>query len=43
MFTIISRARDVEVHWSCTGHVLCHVMCLDFVPRDRALLRARTA
>ena len=43
MFTINSRARDVEVHWSCTGHVLCHVTCLDFVPRDRALLRARTA
>ena len=46
MFTIISRARgQPSVLW-CIGHVLClrcHVMSLDFVPRDRALLRARTA
>ena len=46
MFTIISRARGQPAVLWCIGHVLCllcHIMCLDFVPRDRALLRARTA
>ena len=42
MFTVISRARGQPAVLWCIRHVLCllcHVMCLDFVPRnDRALL-----